>query len=429
MEYKLEETIGCVKKYSFAFGWDECQGDYEKAVLEVAKEAELPGFRKGKAPLELIKSKFKNPIETEVMDALLRKAVEEIIEKEGIIFIGNPYAEAPNFTIGEGLNGIILFELYPELPEITGEGLEIKVLKREVTDEQIKMITEELRNKHAKMVVFNDDKVKEGDFCSLTLTLEGTETTKNKFVACSKESENPLEKFIFDKDCNIEYELELTDSYQDVERGKYKVKIANVVRRILPEMNDDFAKLCGFENIDALRESNQKMAENENQLLTKEERDARIIEKLVDKYDFPLPPSLVKNQLEREYEKFIQTFERQGLEKDLDKVDWEEFGRKSEALINKRLKAFFIVLKLIEQQKIDLSEDELDEFLRNIAQRENLKVEKVREILKKNGQMEEIKFRLKEEKALENFAKNVKIEYVDKVPVEKGGENAYSDSR
>ncbi|NMB98860.1 MAG: hypothetical protein GYA35_01115, partial [Thermoanaerobaculaceae bacterium] len=94
------------------------------------------------------------------------------------------------------------------------------------------------------------------------------------------------------------------------------------------------------------------------------------------------------------------------------------------------IRAYFIVSKLIEQEKITLSDEDIDSFLKNIADNEGMAVSKIKEILEKNGQIDDIKFKLAEEKALENISKYVKIKYLEETPEkDKGGNDADSDSR
>ncbi len=429
MEFKFEEQNGCLKKYSFFVKWEECGGTYNEALLEVAKEAEVPGFRKGKAPLELVRAKFKNPIETEFIDHYLPKIASEIIEKENLKVFSNPFADGVKINFGNSFNGIFYFELYPEVGEIKAEDIKIKVSKREVTEEQIDEIYEGYQLSHSKVVTMENEEIQDGDFASISYSKEGEEENKTKFIACSDESSNPLERFLVGKKCGESYDFEMEEDLKDISKGKYKVTISNVVRRVLPEIDDDLARVCGFETLDALKENSKERAQIDNEMLIKEERDAKLIDALIEKYDFPIPPSLLESQLNKDAEEFVKSVENSNMNIDLNTFDWEKFFEERKKVVEKRIKGYFLVSKLIEQEHIELKDEELKEFLQKIAQRENLNVEKVKEILEKSNKLEEIKFRLREEKALEIFSKNVKIEYVEDTPNNIGGENADSDSR
>lgn len=429
MEFKFEEQSGCLRKYSFFVKWEECEGAYNEALSEVAKEVELPGFRKGKAPLELVRAKYKNPIETEFIDHYLPKIANEIVDKENLKVFSNPFVDDVKINVGESFNGNFYFELYPEVPEIKADDIEIKVTKRDITETQIDEINEGYRLSHSKVVTMEDEEIQNGDFASISYSKEGEEGNKTKFIACSDESSNPLERFPVGKKCGESYDFEIDEDLKDISKGKYKVTISNVVRRVLPELDDDLAKLCGFETLDALKENSRARAKIDNEILLKEEKDAKLIDALIEKYDFPIPATLLENQLKKDADEFVKSVESSKINIDLNTFDWDNFFKERKQVVEKRIKGYFLVSKLIEQENIELKDEELNEFLQKIAKRENLKVEKIKEILEKSNQLEEIKFRLKEEKALENFSKNVKIKYVEDTPNNIGGENADTDSR
>lgn len=427
MDYKLEEKEGCVKKFSFNMGWDEIKGEYQLALEEIAKEAEVPGFRKGKAPLELVKAKYKNPIEGELKSRLLQRAAKEIIEKENLKLFSDPGADNPSLVEGSGFSGFLYFEIYPEVPEIKYDDLEIKISKSEVTQAQIDQVAEIFRARHAEIKTMDNEVVQEGDYCSAKITPEEGGEEENVFVRCSERSFDAVEKSLVGKKCGEVYDLEIEDN-QKKPKGKYKVSVSNVVRRVLPALDDELAKKSGFASLEDLMAKSKEKAEYENEIRNKDDRNKAIVKALLDKYKFDIPFTLLDRQLKNDAEALVNELSRQG--RNINDLDWDKYFEIRKSTVESNIRAYFIVSKLIEQEKVTVSEEDLASFLKNIAENEGLALAKVKEILEKNGQIEDIKFKLAEEKALENISKYVKISYVEETPEkDKGGNDADSDSR
>jgi trigger factor len=320
----------------------------------------------------------------------------------------------------------LYFEVYPEVPDIKYDDLEIKIAKNEVTQEQIDQMAELFRARHAEVKTMDDSVVEEGDFCSAKITSEGGDE-ESVFVRCSEKSFDAVEKSLVGKKCGEVYDLEIEDN-QKKPKGKYKVAVSNVVRRVLPVLDDELAKKSGFASLEELMAKSKEKAEYENELRSKDERNKAIVRALLEKYKFDIPFSLLDRQIKNDAEALVNELSRQG--RNINDLDWEKYFEIRRVTVENNIRAYFIVSKLIEQEKIEVSDEDLDAFLKNIAENEGLALQKVKEILEKNGQIEDIKFKLAEEKALENISKYVKINYVEETPEkDKGGNDADSDSR
>lgn len=427
MEYRIEEVVGCLRKYSFVFNWDEIEGEYEKVVEEVAKEAEVPGFRKGKAPIELVKSKYKNPIEDELKRKFLYKAADEIVKSEDLKLFSDPFADNPVLEEGKTIKGVIFFEVFPEVPEIDTSNITIEVPKIEFSDKDVYENAKLYQIQNAEIKTFDKTKVESGDFCSAEIFREGNEDKKEQiFIRCDEKSLNEIEKFLVGKECGQNYEIEIKED-KNYPEGKYRINVINVVRRVLPPLDDNLAVKCGFQSLDDLLAKVRENTEKDARLKEKDECFKRIMNELLNRYQFDVPNSLVERQLMRDLENIRNFLEKQG--QNLSSFDWEKYIEVRRVEVEKNIRAYFIVNKLIEQENIDVNEEEIDSFLKEIAERQGVSQAKLKQVLTERGQMEEIKFRLKEEKVLEKVLKNVKIEYVVNSPQnENGGKNVNTDS-
>lgn len=426
MEYKLEEKNGCLVQYSFKIDWDEIKNDFKATLEEVAKEAELPGFRKGKAPIELVKAKYKNPIEGELKSKLLQKVATFVVEKENLKLFSNPGADNLNFIEEVEFSGKLYFEVYPDVPEIKYDDIEITISKNDVSEEDIQKIADGYRTKFAEIKTMDNEIIEEGDFCSIKISNEDGSSEEDVLVKCSGKSFDEVEKFLLEKKCGENYELEIGEN-QKKPKGKYKIFVSNVVRRVLPVLDEELAIKSGFSSLSELMEKSKEKAIFENNLKQKEERDRAIVKEMLEKYKFNIPQTLLERQLQEDAEKLANELKKYN--QDPNNFDWEKYFEIRRIPVENNIRAFFIVSKLIEQEKIEIKDEDVNDFLKTIAENEGISVDKLKEILEKSEQMQDIKFKIAEEKALENISNCVRINYLEKTPEkDKGGSDVDSNS-
>jgi trigger factor len=429
MEFKLEEKKGCVNKYSYSMKWDEVQEPYASIVDEVKKEAELPGFRKGKAPVELVRTKFATPIGSQLKEKMLRTVADKISGDEKLDLFANPFADEPELKLGESLAGVIYFELQPEVPEVETGNIEIEVSKREVSKEQIDSIIESFRQRNATIKTVEEGLVEEGDFCSAKLQKEGSEESKEVFLHCHGTSEDIFEKSLCGKGSKDIFELTVPEGTKH-EAGNYKVSLEKIIRQALPALDEEFAVKCGFESLAGLTEEAGKQASHANQDMQKEERNDKILAALLDKAVFDVPPTLVENQLRREIEKLAGELQRRKIDPEKANIDWDKLIDAKKPEVEKSVRAYFLISKLVEKENVKVSDGETDAVIEDIAKKEGAPAEKVRKMLEEHHQLDDIKFRLAQEKIFDILAGRVKINFVDsKAKNEEGGGNADTDSR
>lgn len=412
MEFKLEERQGCAHAYSYRAGWDEIRAPYNLIAEEVRKEAELPGFRKGKAPLELVKAKFSSVIAGRLKEKTLKEVADKISKDENLQLFSPPHADDPVLKVGDDLAGTIYFELNPEIPEIETEGIEVEVVKRETTEEQINSIIQSFRQSKSTMITIEEEAAEEGDFCSVKLLKQGEKKEREAFLHCQKESDNPFEKSLAGKRGGESYEVELPPGAKEGE-GKFTVKLDKIIRQSLPGLDDDFAAQCGFKSLAELKEESKKQAEAANEQMWKEERDDKILLAILNKHPFDVPPTLVENQLKRDLDRFAGELHKRRIDPEKANIDWNKLVESKKPEVEKSVRAYFIVKKLIEKEKIEISDEEADAVITRIAEKERTPFSKAKQVFEQNGQIEDIKFKLAQEKIFEIVANRVKIKLVD----------------
>ena len=263
LKTKLDDLSSVKKKLSVEIAAKDAEAEFVKASNEFKKYANIPGFRPGKAPMQLIKSRFKEDIRGEVYKKLVPEAYEQAIKKMSLEPVGLPELDKLEGEEGEALSFEAVFEVNPEIELPEYKGLKLEVPENEVTDEEVDKRLEELRESHAQLVAVEDRPVREKDV--VTIDMKGVyaddRAKGSEEEAIAKEGltvtigdERTLKEFTDNlTGLNIGeeagFEVEYEDGYPAAElagrKVSYKVEVTDIKTPEPPEQDDDFVKELG----------------------------------------------------------------------------------------------------------------------------------------------------------------------------------------
>jgi trigger factor len=412
---------------------------YNKIARKYAQAVMVPGFRKGNAPLDIVKMRYKDEIKNETLRELLPERVQQAIEESNLSPLGEPQlhlenAENVKLNGSEPISLHVHVEVMPEVPTPDYENLEAVRRVRPVSDEELERVIDQRRQQSASLIPVEDRKSQEGD--TVIADLEGT------FV---DDAENPepikvedLEIKIGDAGIEKTFSENLTGVEEDEEKeftveypadfgapalaGKtvnYKAKIKSVGTTELPEADDEWAGSLeeGFETMADLR---RKLRED-LEMVSKNEADNRLrdelITKLIEGNEFEVPNSLVDIQARNLLNNFAQDLQQRGM--DLNQVD-ENFVRMAyenmRGQAEKDVRGAMLLEKIAQLENVEVTGDEINEEIDKIAQYYGVSTEQVRTSLAQQGGENNIADRLRSRKAVEALVEKAKIsegEWID----------------
>ena len=429
VQIDVKETDACTRKMDAKYTADVVDAAFKDAVKEAGKYAQLPGFRKGKAPASLILSKYKDYILDDVTKVLQQGAFRKLTENKDldIVSFGQIKAEAQPES-GKEYAFSLEVEVAPEIKLPEYKGLKVKVEEKETLDQHYEAQLKYIKNLYAEFLSVEDPAVS-GDM--LKVSYESDLELPEDASASLKRAAKAAEAWFYltepeqipgmlkamtgaKKGDEVKFKADFPADWRDAGlAGKsvnYTVKVVEVQRRVPIESEEKLAEKLGMENVEKMHDFLKKKAENE----LEEARKAQIREKVADQLisavaDFEMPKGVLGMASQREFSRIADQLVRK--EEDVEKFKAEkdkhlEDARKAAAA---RMKRFFILRKIAHAENITVSEEEVDMQIRQMSAYLGYKEKEVRKMLDNNGGYTEIQSDILMGKVIDFLANQAKV--------------------
>jgi len=404
---------GCKHSVEISVPAEDVESETERVVAGIQKRAKLPGFRPGKTPLSLIRSRFASEIRKEVIQELVPKHFREHAERENLRIVGTPDIKDVHFEKGEPLRFRAEFELAPEFELREYRGVEVPYNEPSVTEEDISNRVEQLRESKAEYVNVDARPLEDGDYAAvsldsvagldgapihqeeLTLHLGGEDTLPGFSENLRGASPGDVKEF------DVTYPEDYGQERLAGKTIRFRVEVKAVRKKERPELNDEFAKDLGdFQNLEELREAIRKNLFAEREFEAQRDAKNAIVEKLVDLHEFPVPEAFLDQQIESQVENRLRMLAAQGIDPRSVQLDWEKVRSANKDKAIRDVRASLILEKIADRETIETTVDELDREVQRIARQEREPVAAVRMKLEKDGTIRRIASRIRTEKTL-----------------------------
>jgi trigger factor len=394
----------------------EVQRETEALVQKYQKLARLPGFRKGHTPASLIRQRFAEDIKTEVVETLVPKYFRQEAERQGLVPVSQPRVHDLHIHDGEPLTFKASFEV---LPEIQVEGYrELRADKPviEVTDEEVEQALNQLRERQASFETIEGRLLADGDFAQVALDGRPREGEGQPVhmddVLVEIGGHNTMPEFTEhlrgagagdEKTFEVKYPADSSDQRLAGKTFDYTVRVLSLKRKNLPELNDAFAKEVGeFGSVDELRRRIRENMEADKRHAAEREAKDKLVAELVKRHDFEVPETLVERQIDVRLERGLRALAAQGMRaEDMKNMDLNRLraGQREQAV--QEVKASLLLDRIAELEKVEVSTEEIDREIDALAKQTKQTSEAVRARLTRDGALDRIKNRIRNEKTLD----------------------------
>lgn len=347
---------------------------FHKAVKNINKQVSLPGFRKGKAPEATIVKKFGQYIEREWHDILIRTTFTEALELTKIYPYNENVVAKPVLKSVSKENGSEVtfeYETAPEVPVIDPTSLILNpVEKKEVSEEKMKQALEDIRFQHAVWLDITDRPVELGDYIEIDIeNIEGEAPIPlfqhTRFKVDAEYMGNWMQKLVIGR--NIGDSVEGVSEYEkkdDISESEFRpthlrVTIHKVQTATLPEINEEFAKKLGLENVDSIHAKVQKELDG----FAVEDQQAEIRDQLanllIQNYHVDLPASMVEPDMKRSSEAAIREVKTHAKKGEDISAKTQQAAAQAAKQIENNYKVYFLLKKVADDNKITVDSREI----------------------------------------------------------------------
>ncbi len=444
MKSELKEISPTQREIHLQIEADELKAAYGKVSQRYAKRANVPGFRKGFAPVDVVRMRFKEEIKSEVLQEVIPGQVQAAIEEHDLHPLAEPQLHLENHeTIkvngSEALSLHIHVEVMPDIPSPKYEGIEVTRRVKPVEDAEVDGLISERIQKEAALIPVEGRKSKigdtviadlegvfEGDENGEPITAEGIEIVLGGDHIEKSFTDNLVGvKEDDDKDFTVSYADDFTSEALAGKTVNYKAKIKSVGKMETPELNDEWAKSLdeGYKSLADLRKKLRADLDSH----AKADADARVrndaVAKLIEDNAFEVPGTLIENQARNLLNNFAQDMQQRGV--DLNKID-PQFVQMAytnmQTQAERDVRGAMLLDKIAEIEKVEVAETEVDDEITKMAEYYRSSADEIRESLEKQGGgVDNIRNNLKTRKSIEALIAKAKVgdgEWIDESAAE-----------
>ncbi|MDP8292309.1 MAG: trigger factor [Candidatus Orphnella occulta] len=369
----------------------------------IQKTANIPGYRPGKAPRDMVKTHYNKAANEEVLNRLIWDCYREAITEKNINPVGYPVIVDVDFNEGKPLNFSVKVETRPAFKLKVYKGIKVKEKSYEASDEDVDNALKQMQESMAEYKNIKARPIAKGDYivCDYECFSGGKQVDKkDKLWLYISDKLQPKELLALllgaelgtTKETEVSYPKDYEYKELAGQSRLYKVTPKEIKEKILPEINDELAKSTGhFNDMSELKADLKKNILSQKKLESARDVENQIYKILLESHAFDVPASLVENQALRLVQETKQRLAQQGYKKeDLDTQDDKlKESVKGRALDNVRL--FFIMQSIAQQEKIEVVESDIDKRVAEIASHTKEDQVKVRQRLKENNLLDSLK--------------------------------------
>jgi trigger factor len=399
---------------------EEVTRETNALIQKYQKLARIPGFRRGHVPASVIRQRFSEDLKSDVVEALVPRYFRKEADRQGLIPVSQPQVTDLHLKDNEPLRFKASFEVMPEIKVDGYKELRAEKPEISVTDEEVEQSLNGVREQHATFTAVEGRPLADGDYAQVSLDgqpKDGPTDGQDKPVHMDEvlveiAGKNTMPEFtenLRGASAGDERVFEVTyaqDAQEQRLAGKtftYTVKVQSIKQKSLPELDDQFATQLGeFKTLDEVRQRIRESMEAERKHTAEHEAKDKLVAELVKRSEFEVPEALVDRQIDVRLERGLRALAAQGMKaEDIKKMDLNRLrvGQREQAL--QEVKASLLLDKIAEEEKIEVSDAEIDREIEALATQSKQTPEAIRARLTRDGALDRIRNRIRSEKTLD----------------------------
>lgn len=423
MKAELTDISECKKSFEIEIPQEVVDTEITNIAREYARKARVPGFRPGKAPVPVIKTRYRDEIMSEMVQHLLPRYFSEAAKEKALDIVDAPEFDSIDYANGQPLKFKANFEVYPELKISNYLDIPVEESSSAVPDEDVQATIKKLQEDMSELTPVEEDReVRHGDFVDISFVgtvPDADEPLFNDKATVEVGGPSTLKDFtdnLTGSRANEErtFTVEYRDNYPEQRlAGKtvgYKVRVEAVKEKKLPELNDEFAQRIGdYKTMDDLRSKVREDMEKHRKEHANEEEREKLLLWLQDNNSFEVPDTLVDKQIQTRMQRLVRDLARQGYNPQRLDMDWGKIRENQREQSVRDVKGSLILDYVAAQEKIDATDEEVETEIDRIASETDRPREKVKEVLSRDSGLSRLRSQIQNKKTLDFLRERARV--------------------
>lgn len=431
MNVTIEDVSACRKRLRIEVPPNEVNAEIDRMTDEFRKFVRVAGFRPGKAPRDVVAKRYRQDIDDEVRRSLVPKAYREAVKLKKLRVVSSPMVEELKFERGMSMSFSAIVELAPEIRLPLYKGIAVTNAPKPVTDEDVQRALDYLREQEATFKDAGDRPLGDGDFAVVKFTsvcegkplqevapaAKSLAARENLWIQIQEGSFLPgfTQQLIGlklgdKKDVQIDFPADFQVPELTGKKATFFVEVTGVKDRVLPAEDEAFAKRAGRANMEEMRGAIRERFETERKADAELANKNQIVEFLLSRCQFDVPESILEYQTRNVIRRVVEENAARGMAPEELQGKKDEIYRFAQKNAHDRVRADFILLKVAEEEKIEVTEAELNERIAALARRYQMTPKKLLQELEKHDGLSQLEQEMLIGNTLDFLLKGAKLE-------------------
>jgi len=426
MSYTIQDVNGCTKKLVFNFDKVDLSKEIKQAVIAKQANSNLKGFRKGKAPLDMVQKLFGPQIENDALHRFISEQYYNAVQKENIRAVGYPEFGNTKYESGKSVAFEATVEIIPDFDLKDYSKLSFKKDSETVTDEDFETMKKNYLAQKAEVSEVKDASatLKKGDFAVFNFEGEKADGSRPENM---KAEEYMLEigsgQFIpgFEdgmiglkkgdkKDIKVTFPADYHEADLKNAPVTFHVELLEIKQKNFPDFTDELAKEFGFESVADFTTKNKERMTLQKKREVAQKLQQQILEKLIEENAFDVPKALIEDQKESVRQELSRTLKQQGFNDQMITLYFERWDADVTSKATFQVRSGLILDKLARKYNVEATEADLDKKIEEMVAQSGMKKEEIAKFYKSNENIKKnLMYAIREEKTFEALQKDVKV--------------------
>lgn len=432
MKTQVENVSDVKKIIHFEIPWEEVDKHIKTTVQQISRSVRIPGFRPGKAPESLVRTRFAQQIKEEVINHVVPEAYKKALEENQLDIISEPTLHDIMYSEGSPFLFKVTIETRPKIELKEYKAIELKAEKFEVKEEEVEKVMKNHQQQAAELIPLTDSPAASGHFVRTHIkAFLKSDEKKQKVLLDNKtlielgspENHPAFNEHLVGKKTGEIVEFDASYPENTAEKaiaGKtvhYQVTIESVNEKKVAALDDEFAKDLGdFSSLEDLMDKIRKDIHNWKKKEQRNKLAEALVKELADRNPFEVPEGLVKKETENLFGQYVHTLQQRGVNVRDQKINWSEIQGQLARQAEQNIRVSMLVNEIAAVEKVDVTEGDVDKEISRIAEQRRRAPEAVKAELVKEDRMDSLIDRIRFSKTVDFLVDQASVTEVEPAP-------------